>query len=256
MTPLGPGNLECILVVEDSPVQAALVCDLLDQQGYRAAWTTTIAEARERVRTSPPDLLLLDRGLPDGDGSVLCRELKAGPSTRAIPVILLTAQSRAEERVEGLLGGADDYIPKPYHKEELLARVHGCLRTRALQEELRQKAEELEQKNRDLVATQARLVRVERLAAIGQIGLAIRHEINNPLMTIMGYAELLLNQREGLPPDLQKKLETIYRGCARIRDVVRRLEDLREDRTVEYLPGMNMTDLRGEEAGESEGRTA
>lgn len=253
MTPSGPGIPECILVVEDSPVQAALVCDLLQRQGYRGTWTGTIAEARQGIRTTPPDLLLLDRGLPDGDGSLLCRELKADPATRDIPVILLTARDRLEERVEGLLGGADDYISKPYYQEELLARIRGCLRTRALQQELRHKAEELEQKNQELVATQARLVRAERLAAIGEIGLAIRHEINNPLGTVMGYAELLLSQPEGLPPDLQKKLEAISRGCARIRDVVRRLEGLREDRTVEYIPGISMIDLGAGEAGDSEG---
>jgi DNA-binding response OmpR family regulator len=250
MTSPGPGKPERILVVEDSSVQAALVCDLLDQQGYRATQATTIAEARERARTSPPDLILLDRGLPDGDGSLLCRELKADPSSREIPVILLTAQDRVEERVAGLLGGADDYIPKPYHKEELLARVQGCLRTRTLQQALRQKAAELEEKNRDLLATQARLVQAERLAAIGEIGLAIRHEVNNPLSTVMGFAELLLSQRESLPADVQRKLEVIHRSCVRIRDVIRRLEGLREDRTVEYLPGMQMTDLGNEETGE------
>lgn len=254
MNPPGPPNPEHILVVEDSPVQASMVCDLLEQEGYRVTWTTTIREAREQVRTAPPDLLLLDRGLPDGDGSTLCRELKADPSTQEIPVILVTARDRVEERVEGLRGGADDYVPKPYPKEELLARVHGCLRTRALQRALRQKAEEIEQKNQELVATQARLVRAERLAAIGEVGLAIRHEVNNPLGTIMGYAELLLRHHEGLPPDVQKNLEAIHRACIRICDIVRRLEGLREDRTVEYIPGMQMTDLRGEEAGGSEGR--
>ncbi len=254
MSPPGPPNPEHILVVEDSPVQASMVCYLLEQEGYRPTWTTTIREAREQVRTAPPDLLLLDRGLPDGDGSALCRELKADPSTQEIPVILVTARDRVEERVEGLRGGADDYVPKPYPKEELLARVHGCLRTRALQRALRQKVEEIEQKNQELVATQARLVRAERLAAIGEVGLAIRHEVNNPLGTIMGYAELLLRQREGLPPDVQKNLEAIHRACIRIRDIVRRLEGLREDRTVEYVPGMQMTDLRGEEAGGNEGR--
>ena len=229
------GCLGSILLVEDSPTQAALVCDLLNQQGYRASWARTISEARVRARNSPPDLFLLDRGLPDGDGSLLCQELKVDPLTREIPVILLTAQDRIEERVEGLLGGADDYIPKPYHNEELLARVHGCLRTRALQLALRQKAEELEEKNRALA---------ERLAAIGQIGLAIRHEVNNPLSPLMGHAELLLGQRDKLPPEVQRKLEVIHRSCTRIRDVVRRLEELHEDRTVEYLPGIAMTDLR------------
>jgi DNA-binding response OmpR family regulator len=255
MTPPGLDSRERILVVEDSQVQVALVCNLLEEQGYQASWTTTIAGARERVRTAPPDLVLLDRDLPDGDGSVLCRELKGNPSTGDIPVILLTAKDRLEDRVQGLLGGADDYIAKPYHEEELLARVQGCLRTRVLQKALRRKAEELEQKNRDLVETQARLVQAQRLAAIGQIGLAIRHEINNPLSTIMGHAELLMGLREGLAPDIQKKLEAIHRGCIRIRDVVKRLEELREDRTVEYIPGKNMIDLHGGEAerGETEG---
>ncbi len=253
MSTSGPAGPERILVVEDSPVQATLVCDLLRREGYQASWMGTLAGAREGIRTAPPDLVLLDRGLPDGDGSQLCQELKGDPATREIPVILLTAQDRVEQRVEGLLGGADDYIPKPYYREELLARIRGCLRTRALQRELRHKAEELERKNRELLEAQARLVRAERLAAMGEIGLAIRHEINNPLGTIMGYTELLLSEREGLPPETRKKLEAIGRGCARIRDVIRRLEDLHEDRTVEYLPGVSMTDLGGREAGEGAG---
>jgi DNA-binding response OmpR family regulator len=233
-----------ILLVEDSPVQAAMVCELLEQHGYTPNWKATLTEAREEIRATPPDLILLDRMLPDGDGNQMCRDLKADPATQAIPVILLTAQNRVEDRVAGLLGGADDYVPKPFHVEELLARVHGCLRTLALQREILHKAGELERKHQELLATQERLVRAERLAAIGEIGLAIRHEINNPLGTILGYAELLLAQAETLPEGGRKKLEAIGRACIRIRDVVRRLEGLRDERSVEYLPGVSMTDLR------------
>jgi CheY-like chemotaxis protein len=253
MTHPGPDIPARILLIEDNPLQAAMVRDHLTQKGYALSWRPTLTEGREAIRDSPPDLLILDRVLPDGDGGELCRELKADPGMRELPVIILTAQDRIQERVEGLLGGADDYIPKPYHPEELLARVYGCLRTRALKRELRLKAEELERKNQELLAAQERLIRMERLAAIGKVGLAIRHEINNPLGTILGYAELLLLQAEALPPGAVKKLEAVSRAAVRIRDVVRRLEDLREERTVEYLPGVSMLDLQAGEQ-EAEGR--
>ncbi len=249
MTLAGPDVPERILLVEDSPLQAAMISDLLAQQGYTSRWETTLAKGLEAIRDSPPDLLILDRILPDGDGGQWCRELKADPAMRDLPVIILTARHKVEERVEGLLGGADDYIPKPYHPEELLARVFGCLRTLALKRELRHKAEELARKNQELMEAQERIIRMERLAAIGEIGLAIRHEINNPLGTILGYAQLLLLQAESLPPEVRTKLEAISRGAVRIRDVVRRLEEMREERTVEYLPGVSMTDLQPKEPG-------
>ncbi|HYL79528.1 MAG TPA: response regulator [Candidatus Acidoferrum sp.] len=244
-----------ILIVEDSRVQATLTCDLLQARGYNTVWKGTLGEAADAIRAETPDLVLLDRMLPDGDGIALCRELKRDPSLRAIPVILVTGRDQIEERVEGLLVGADDYIAKPFHAEELLARVHGCLRTQSLQRELRLKARELEEKNRELLAAQQRLIQSERLAAIGQIGLAIRHEINNPLGTILGFADLLLSQPEQIAPDILKKLESIRRASLRIRDVVRKLEGLREDRVVEYVPGVSMTDLHPDDSPGTKGGT-
>ena len=97
-------------------------------------------------------------------------------------------------------------------------------------------------KNQILVETQERLIRSERLAAIGEIGLAIRHEINNPLGTILGFVDLLLAQADSFPETVRKKLDAIRRATIRIRDVVRRLEEV-EDRSVEYVPGLQMTDL-------------
>jgi DNA-binding response OmpR family regulator len=256
MTVADPSVPTRILLVEDDPLQAAVVTDLLTLHGYTVTSTQTLAEAREEVQGTPPDLLLLDRILPDGDGATLCRELKAEEATRELQIILLTARNRVEDRVEGLLGGADDYILKPFHPEELLARVHGCLRTLALQRELKRKVEELAEKNQELLETQARLIRAERLAAIGEIGLAIRHEINNPLGTVLGHAELLLAQAETLAPEVRQKLAAISRASMRIRDVVKRLEVMRDDRTVEYLPGVSMTDLRPAEPEKSQGEQA
>ncbi|OGB94041.1 MAG: hypothetical protein A2Z31_07535 [candidate division NC10 bacterium RBG_16_65_8] len=95
-----------------------------------------------------------------------------------------------------------------------------------------------------LLETQERLIRSERLAAIGEIGLAIRHEINNPLGSILGFVDLLLAQADAYPDAARKKLDAIRRATIRIRDVVRRLEEV-EDRSVEYVPGLQMTDLGG-----------
>ncbi|HTU02176.1 MAG TPA: response regulator [Candidatus Sulfotelmatobacter sp.] len=235
-----------ILLVEDDRVQATLILDLLGSEGYQTTWRTSLADARRTVPEAAWDLFLLDRVLPDGDGTDLCQELRCNPATQALPIIIITGRDRPDERVEGLVRGADDYIPKPFHAKEFLARVRACLRTLSLQRELMQKAEELARKNEELERAQAELVRSQRLAAIGEVGLAIRHEINNPLGTVLGYTELLLTQAEGVPEDVQRKLEAVRRASLRIRDVVRRLEVLRDDRTVEYVPGVNMTDLRGE----------
>jgi CheY-like chemotaxis protein len=236
-----------ILVAEDDPVQAALICDLLQKEGYQVESCATMNDAREAVRATLPDLLLLDRMLPEGDGCLLCQELKASPATQTMPIIMLTARDRVEDRVEGLLQGAEDYIPKPFHPREFLARVHSCLRTLALQREIKHQADELARKNQILLETQERLIHSERLAAIGEIGLAIRHEINNPLGTILGFVDLLLAQAEEFPEAVRKKLDVIRRSTIRIRDVVRRLEEV-EDRSVEYVPGLQMTDLRGGKA--------
>jgi len=241
-----------ILLLEDDRVQGTLIMDLLGGEDYQTTWCASLAEARRAVPEAAWDLFLLDRVLPDGDGSDLCQELRRNPATQGLPIIMITGRDRPEDRVEGLLRGADDYIPKPFHAKEFLARVRACLRTLGLQRELMQKAEELARKNEELERAQAELIRTQRLAAIGEVGLAIRHEINNPLGTVLGYTELLLTQGEGLPDDVQRKLEAIRRASLRIRDVVRRLEVLRDDRTVEYVPGVNMTDLRGE--GQAPGR--
>jgi two-component system, sensor histidine kinase and response regulator len=238
-----PPSSSRILVSEDDPIQAAVIAAILQQEGYQVETRGTLGETRAALRADLPDLLLLDRMLPDGDGCLLCQELKADAATQGLPIILLTARDRVEDRVEGLRRGADDYIPKPFHPKEFLARVHSALRTLSLTRELRQKAEELEQQHQMLVATQEQLVRSQRLAAIGEIGLAIRHEINNPLGSILGFVDLLISQGEALPESARRKFDAIRRATIRIRDVVRRLEDIQDDRTVEYVQGIQMTDL-------------
>jgi signal transduction histidine kinase len=90
------------------------------------------------------------------------------------------------------------------------------------------------------------VLETERLAAICQLGIAVRHEINNPLTTVIGNTELLLEQYDRADDDLKKRLEVVLDNALRIAEIVKRLEGIRKDNVVEYLQGVKMTDLKQE----------
>ncbi|MCC6435862.1 MAG: response regulator transcription factor [Acidimicrobiales bacterium] len=117
-----------VLVVEDDPAIGSGLCRALRATGYDAPWAQTAAEARRLVAADPPDLVLMDLGLPDEDGLDLCIALQREQPD--LPVIMLTARAEEMDIVVGLDGGAVDYITKPFRLAELLARVHAQLRQR------------------------------------------------------------------------------------------------------------------------------
>ena len=88
------------------------------------------------------------------------------------------------------------------------------------------------------------LVKAERVGAIGQVGVAMRHEINNPLTTVIGNIELLMERYEEKDKELVKRLETILNNALRIAEIVKRLEEIKKEKTVDYLNGVKMTDLK------------
>ncbi len=115
-----------ILVVEDEPRIANLVCDNLEDEGYRVALATDGSAALRAARQGGNDLILLDVMLPELDGFEVCRRLRSeGVNT---PILFVTARDLPPDRVEGLMAGGDDYLIKPFHLDELLARVHALLR--------------------------------------------------------------------------------------------------------------------------------
>ena len=133
-----------ILLVEDSKVQAGLVRDFLEKTGYEVIWAENGKSAIKTAKTMSVDIILLDLMLPDISGNEVCRWLKLNDNTRGIPIIMLTAKDAITDKVAGLEAGADDYLPKPYNEIELNARIYASLRTKALQDELRQKNHQLE----------------------------------------------------------------------------------------------------------------
>ncbi|ADH63005.1 two component transcriptional regulator, winged helix family [Allomeiothermus silvanus DSM 9946] len=116
-----------ILLIEDDPEIAHLLQLELGDAGFEVDWAPGGMSGLVRLREAPPDLVILDLGLPDLDGGEVARRIRVGAE---VPIIVLTAADSVERKVTLLSGGADDYIVKPFHPAELLARIQVQLRHR------------------------------------------------------------------------------------------------------------------------------
>ena len=114
-----------ILIVDDEAALQNMVKEILAQAGYETASALTCAQALERFQAAPPDAVLLDVNLPDGDGFSLLGKLR---ENRDVPVLFLSARDEDADRLQGLGLGADDYITKPFLPQELLLRLKAVLR--------------------------------------------------------------------------------------------------------------------------------
>jgi DNA-binding response OmpR family regulator len=117
-----------VLVVEDDPDIAELIRHYLERSGHSVHLLPSGASVMARLRTQPPDLVVLDLMLPDFDGLMVCQAMRADPATAGIPVIMVTARGDEADRIRGLELGADDYVTKPFSPKELAARVGALLR--------------------------------------------------------------------------------------------------------------------------------
>jgi two-component system, OmpR family, phosphate regulon response regulator PhoB len=120
-----------ILVVEDEPAIQELIAYNLKQAGHQPLRADNAEQALNLVANALPDLVLLDWMLPGLSGIEFARRLRADKRTRAIPIIMLTARSDEQDKLQGLETGADDYITKPFSPRELNARIKAVLRRRA-----------------------------------------------------------------------------------------------------------------------------
>jgi two-component system phosphate regulon response regulator PhoB len=120
-----------ILVVEDEPAIQELIAYNLKQAGHQPLRADNAEQASNLVANALPDLVLLDWMLPGLSGIEFARRLRADKRTRGIPIIMLTARSDEQDKLQGLETGADDYITKPFSPRELNARIKAVLRRRA-----------------------------------------------------------------------------------------------------------------------------
>jgi diguanylate cyclase (GGDEF)-like protein len=136
-----------ILVVDDSKTQLDWLVQVLVREGYDVGTAMDGKEAIRKVRTEPPDLVLLDMILPDMDGLEVLRMVKTRPDDQFVPVIILSVKADLDSKVRGLRIGADDFLAKPFAEAEILARCAAMLRIKSLQDQLRRAQRELEEKS-------------------------------------------------------------------------------------------------------------
>jgi putative two-component system response regulator len=132
---LGEAGACRVLVVDDNPTVVQLLHQLLAGEGHTVETASDGVEALACVARRQPDLILLDLDMPRLDGFEVCRQLKSAPGTRLIPIIIITAQSAFQSKLQAWELGADDFLTKPFHSVEVLARCKCLLRLKGLIEE-------------------------------------------------------------------------------------------------------------------------
>lgn len=218
-----------VLFADDDPMPRLLTKEVVISLGHEPIEAADGAQAWAVLQAERVPLAILDLEMPGLDGLELCRRLREADPSRETFVLIVTGRDADDALYRVLDAGADDFINKPVSPEQLRARVLIAER-RLGQDAARRSAE-------------AELQRARWLAGIGETTIALQHEINNPLSAIMGHVELLRMEAEDRG-ESSEALAVVQEAARRIAEVVRRLGDLREPRTIEYVGGTMMLDLR------------
>lgn len=193
------------VVVEDNNDLRALMMDVLAAE-YRVHAAADGERGIELARTVNPDVIVSDVAMPKVDGYDLCRALRGDDRTRGIPILLVTARTDVARVLEGFEAGADDYINKPFHGRELLARVSVHVRLRRVLREATQR---------------------ERHAMLGEVAASVAHQVRNPLTTLVsGLPAMRKKLADQLDPSSTEMIDVMIHCSERIERMTTDLMDL------------------------------
>ena len=224
-----------VLVADDDPDARGVVCAALSTLGLTPLEACDGAQAAQLCGEVIPDMAILDLNMPGLKGTEVCTRIRKLPGGELIPIIMLTANDRVQDKVLAFQEGVDDYLTKPFHYQELQARVRALLRVRELNLRLAEKNERLEE-------IQEMLLQQERQVVLSQLAGTAAHQLGQPLSAIILNCYLLQNLS---PSDLkyQKALSAITQDAKRMAEMLEKLKGANAAKTAAYHNDMRILDI-------------
>ena len=190
-----------ILIVEDDLINIEIFTEIL-HHNYQLFIAPDGKRAEEILTSNMPDIILLDVMLPDTTGIELCRKIKANQATMHIPIIMATSLDNQSDKIRGLEAGANDYLIKPVDSDELKLKIKNHLEIKHLRDELLESYLNIENINKELK---------KNIIKKGEILSIVAHDMRNPLTTIGGLTEMLMDEFSPKDPNYSY-LQTIERS--------------------------------------------
>ena len=218
-----------LLLADDDPHMQALLSLVLTKRGHAVEAFADGEAVWAAFEREPAAMLVLDWHMPGLDGLEVCRRVRAHPEGAHAYLLVITASGGMQSLEAVLEAGADDYVPKPVTPADVAARLR--IAERRIADGAARRAAESD------------LRQARYLAGIGELSLALQHEINNPLAALLAHTALL---KAGViePDELAATAETIEAQARRVAEVVKRIAAPEAARTVEYVEGRRMLDLQ------------
>ncbi len=204
-----------VFIIDDNPTNLAVLSNYLKDFGYRILVARNGDSALKKLQHVKPDIILLDVMMPGLNGFEVCELLKADEATKEIPVIFMTALSESENKVKGFQAGAVDYVTKPLHHEEVVARLSTHLRIRDLTLSLQEQNERLQKMTDELAYLNASKDKFFSIVA---------HDLKSPFQALLGMSELLpMLAEKSSAAELKEMGEIIHRSAQNVFNLLQNL---------------------------------